>query len=170
MFVIYSNNLFNFFSEQFFSLFSKFLTIFNIVKNDMKKVLVRSLFFMIMELALLIFAIKKKREFNYEIYYEKKKLVKCIKFSISSKCTFLAPNKNNHQHFIIKGMIYNTFDVCEREKIPMRFHQIGQYIILPTKFPSVKNCIFEYTDPNTQFGTPDKPISTYEFKKEFIFK
>ena len=41
-------------------------------------------------------------------------------------------------HAIVKY----RFTICEREKLPMHYQQIGQYIIISLKFPSVKKDIF----------------------------
>ena len=41
-------------------------------------------------------------------------------------------------HAIVKC----KFTVCERQKFPMHYHQIGQYVIIPLKFPSLKKEMF----------------------------
>ena len=75
MFVIYSSHDIN-------RIFTMFFLKLNQLKNYGENIIIRSLFFMTMVLAILIFFIKKKREINFEIYHENKKLVKYIQLKL----------------------------------------------------------------------------------------
>ena len=133
--------LYLFFKFIFFNCFSTFNRLKNYIKDINNRAVPRSLFFMIIVLSLFIFFVKKKRDINFEIYQEKKELVKCIIFKLYFKyrltSVFLTSNK-----FIIHAIVKYKFVVCEREKLPVHYHQIGEYIIIPLKFPSVKKEMF----------------------------
>ena len=93
---------------------------------------------MTMVLAILIFFIKKKREINFEIYHENKKLVKYIQLKLKYNYKLSAVLSKNDS-FLMEGTIKYRFFVCERGKLPSHLHQIGQYMIDPLKFPSLRN-------------------------------
>ena len=83
--------------------------------------------------------IKKKREMNYEIYYEKKELVNYIELEKDNYTCSIFGNV-----FTIKGIIKYKITIRERGEIPIHCHQIGKYIINSLNFPSVKSEIIRH--------------------------
>ena len=88
---------------------------------------------------LFIMFVKKKREMNYEIYYEKKELVNYIELEKDNYTCSIFGNV-----FTIKGIIKYKITIRERGEIPIHCHQIGKYIINSLNFPSVKSEIIRH--------------------------
>ena len=103
----------------------------------------RPLFFMTIILFSFVLFVKKKREINYEIYYEGKKFVKFIR--IKSDYQYVSYTT---LEFTMKGTIKYEIILYQRRDIPYHTHQIGQYIIEPLNLPSLKKEIIQYHKKN----------------------
>ena len=91
----------------FINIFFIFFPLFNQLKMEIESIIVRSLFYIIDIVVLFIFFIKDKRQENFEIYWEQKKLIKYIHLTLKYERTLFNTLKNNK--FIMKGIVKYRF-------------------------------------------------------------
>ena len=100
---------------------------------------------MLFLLFLFILFVKQKRETNYEIYYEIKKLINYIQLEFKSEYISLY---DTSEKIFVKGVIKYKVMIYRRGEIPMHYHQIGKYIIKPLNFQSLKNEVIRWCIEN----------------------